>query len=119
MFFWFGFPLFFFIPFLLLFLLLRAGSSMLKSRHQGFLGYGPQSFFSGFRVDIEARVFQLAYKLKGRVTVSDIVIETGLSVREAEAAIHGMVDNSRVRMEVGDNGLVTYEFPEIIARFEN
>ena len=29
-----------------------------------------------------------------------------------------MVDNSRVRMEVNDNGLVTYEFPEIISRFE-
>ena len=66
----------------------------------------------------EARIFKLAYRLKGRLTVSDIVVETGLGVSEAEQLIESMVDNSHVRMEVDDRGIVTYEFPEIIRRFE-
>jgi hypothetical protein len=67
----------------------------------------------------EARIFKLAYRLKGRLTVSDIVVETGLGVREAEQLIESMVDSNRVRMEVDDRGIVTYEFPEIIRRFED
>jgi len=67
----------------------------------------------------EARIFKLAYRLKGRITVSDIVVETGLGVHEAEQLIEGMIDNNHVRMEVDDRGIVTYEFPEIIRRFED
>ena len=67
---------------------------------------------------LEAQLFKLAYRLKGRVTLSDIVIETGLSLTEAEALVEGMVDNSHVRMEVDDRGMVVYEFPEILRRFE-
>lgn len=65
------------------------------------------------------RIYKLAYKLKGRLTVSDIVIETGLDADEAEELIQSMVDNLRVRMEVMDDGLVVYEFPEIIARYKS
>jgi hypothetical protein len=67
----------------------------------------------------EARIFKLAYRLKGRVTVSDVVVETGLGVHEAEELMESMVDSTHVRMEVDDRGIVTYEFPEIIRRFEN
>jgi hypothetical protein len=66
---------------------------------------------------MEARIFRLAYKLKGRITISDIVLETDLSVREAEEAANKMVDGLRVTMEIDDRGLVVYEFPEIISRF--
>lgn len=118
MFFWFGFPFFFFIPFMLVFLVLRAGSTLVRNRRGGFFPYNSNPFFPREAGDMQAKVFQLAYKLRGRITVSDIVVETGLSVQEAEELVQGMVDNSRVRMEVNDNGLVTYEFPEIISRFE-
>ena len=47
---------------------------------------------------LENRIFRLAYRLGGRLTVSDLV------------------DNSRVTIEVRDDGLVFYEFPEIIDR---
>jgi len=67
----------------------------------------------------EARIFKLAYRLRGRLTISDIVVETGLGVREAEELVEGMVDNNHVRMEVDDRGMVTYEFPEIMRRFES
>ena len=119
MFFWFGFPFFFFIPFMLVFFVLRAGSTLFRNQRGGFFPAQNNPFFPGAGPgDMEAKVFQLAYKLKGSITVSDIVVETGLSVQEAESLVQGMVDNSRVRMEVNDNGLVTYEFPEIISRFD-
>lgn len=72
----------------------------------------------GSRPSDDARIFKLAYRLRGRVTVSDIVVETGLGVQDAEALIESMVDSTHVRMEVDDRGIVTYEFPEIIRRFE-
>jgi hypothetical protein len=66
--------------------------------------------------NIDGVIFNLAYTLKGEITLSDIIIETGLSMKEAEKTIDQMVDGIRVRMEVDDQGLVVYEFPEIIAR---
>jgi hypothetical protein len=68
---------------------------------------------------VESAIFALAYRHKGRITLSDIIVETGLGIREAEQVANGMVDGIRVRMEVRENGLVVYEFPEIIARFED
>jgi hypothetical protein len=66
--------------------------------------------------NIEGVIFNLAYTLKGKITLSDIIIETGLSMKEAEKTIDQMVDGIRVSMEVDDQGMVVYEFPEIIAR---
>jgi len=70
------------------------------------------------RADPPARVFRLARKNRGRLTVSDVVIELGLSVLEAEELLEGMCDGRRVRPEPRPNGLVVYEFPEILARLE-
>jgi hypothetical protein len=68
---------------------------------------------------IEARIFKLANRRKGRITVSDVVIETGLGVHQAEDLLQNMVDNNRVTMEVTDDGMVYYEFPEIIRRMQD
>jgi hypothetical protein len=68
--------------------------------------------------NLQAKVFRIAYRRKGRITVSDVVIETSLGLKEAEELLNGMVDGMRVRMEVDPNGMVFYEFPEIISRFE-
>jgi hypothetical protein len=68
--------------------------------------------------NIEGIIFNLAYRLKGKITLSDIIIETGLSMKKAEDTINRMVDGIRVSMEVDDKGLVIYEFPEIIARYQ-
>lgn len=67
----------------------------------------------------EARIFKLAYRLKGRITLSDVIVDTGLSIEDAERTVEAMVDNVHVRMEVDADGNVTYEFPEIIRRFES
>jgi hypothetical protein len=75
----------------------------------------PGSYKSG---EWESKIFQIAYKMKGRLTLSDIVLETGLGLKEAEQIIEQMVDGTHVRMEVEEDGIIVYEFPEIIARFK-
>ncbi len=124
------FPFGFLIPLIFFVIITRVASGFFRSagrRHRiaeedelderlGYRDY--RRSVPGREASSEARIFKLAYRLKGRLTVSDIVVETGLGVQEAEALIESMVDNSHVRMEVDDRGLVTYEFPEIIRRFE-
>ena len=62
------------------------------------------------------RVFRLAYRLGGRLTVSDLVVDLDFDVEEAERFLGELVDSTRVTMEVQSDGLIYYEFPEIIAR---
>jgi hypothetical protein len=126
MFFWFPGIL---VPALFIFLIFRFGmrffndlsnnSSRLNSWDRWRL-YDRSGFsqLPGSR-SIEGRIFRAALKHSGRLTISDIVLETDLSIREAEEQINGMVDGTHVRMEVEEDGLVVYEFPEIISRFEN
>ena len=129
MFFWFPFGILF--PALFIFLIFRFGirffnelfnnQNRLNTRDRwqlyGKTGFG--SFPPSQPRSLEGRIFRAAYKHEGRLTVSDIVLETDLGLKEAEEVINGMVDGTHVRMEVEDSGLVVYEFPEIISRFEN
>jgi hypothetical protein len=128
------FPFGILIPALLIFLALRFGSRLFgeffrsvegREHRSGWLGGGASRDGDGWRrvgpvreQNLEARIVRVAFKRKGRITVSDIVLETGLSIKQAEDAANAMVDGVRVRMEVDDRGLVVYEFPEIIVRFE-
>ena len=66
----------------------------------------------------ESRIFKLADRMKGRVTLSDIVLETGMGLKEAELFIKKMIDGTHVTMEVTETGKIIYEFPEIISRYE-
>ncbi|MFP4067203.1 MAG: hypothetical protein ACLFRR_00195 [Spirochaetaceae bacterium] len=130
MFFWFGFPFLFLLPLFVAAVAVRAGSSMYRhwdmQDRRGLGGRWPEG--GDLLTDIygvnrggrslEARVYQLAAKHKGRITVSDAVIDLGLDVKDAEELLQSLVDNVRVRMELDDNGRVTYEFPEIIDRYE-
>ncbi len=117
------FPFFFLMPLILVVVIARAASGAFRSwrryeleeehdtrLHQREAQRAPHTD--------EAAIFKLAYRLKGRLTVSDIVVETGLGVDESERLVESLVDNVRVRMEIDDRGIVTYEFPEIIRRFE-
>ena len=62
----------------------------------------------------ETRVYQLAAKHHGRVTVSDLVVHLGMPSTAAEQLLQSMVDNQRIRMEVLDDGRVVYEFGELL-----
>ena len=79
----------------------------------------PQQIQRKNRAKLEVSIFRLADKRKGRITVSDIVLETGLSVQEAEDVINNMVDEIHVKMDVMDNGSVIYDFPEIASRYNS
>ena len=80
--------------------------------------YGPQPRFNQMN-NLEHKIFRLADRLKGRITISDVVIHTGLGSRESEEMLNSWIDGIRIRMEVQDNGIVVYEFPVIIARYEH
>lgn len=120
------FPFFFVVPLLFFFgivrLIVGAARGFQRGRYVDERSYSAfprrDSGFTEPRRPTQAQLFRLAHKLKGRLTVSDIVVETGLSVSEAEELAESMVDGTRVRMEVDDRGIVTYEFPEIIRRFD-
>lgn len=123
------FPFSFLLPLIVFFVLSRVASGFFRSVRRGRIDddffderlreRGPRSIEARRGASQEARIFKLAYRLKGRLTVSDIVVETGLGVHEAEELVESMVDNNHVRMEVDERGMVTYEFPEIIRRFES
>ena len=68
------------------------------------------------RRSLDSRVFRLAHRNGGRVTVSQVVMETGMTLEQTEEYLDQLCDGVRVRMEVSDGGLVTYEFPELTDR---
>lgn len=122
-------PFFFLFPVLIVYLVVRTltGTAGRGSGHRSsftqdgrFDPFGLiQPGSGGEGQSLQVKVYQLAYRLKGTITVSDIVVETGLEVEEAEKLIQSMVDNQRVRMEVRDDGVIFYDFPEIISRYAN
>jgi hypothetical protein len=119
MFFFWG-PFFFVFPALIFFYVARRLFGSNRHREYDRFLEDPD-FDSSFpaRESTRVRIYKLAFKLGGRLTVSDIVIETGMEVEEAEKLIQSMVDQQRIRMEVTDEGLVVYEFPEILARYKD
>ena len=128
------------VPFILIFIGIKAIRHMYHSSHKKFYNYydiedqlpdrdsrkldnndtadNKVALTSYNRGEWESRIFRLAYKNRGRITLSDIVLETELGLKDAETIIEEMIDGVHVRMEVREDGLVIYEFPEIIARFE-
>jgi len=63
---------------------------------------------------IQSRIFRLAKRIGGTLTVSDVVVEIGLPVRIAEQLLEDLTDGVRVRMDVGDDGIVRYVFTEFV-----
>ena len=68
--------------------------------------------------EIDAQIYRAAKGQGGRLTVSDVVIETGLSAEEVKGALERLADGIHVRMNVSDNGSIEFEFPELLERRE-
>ena len=68
---------------------------------------------------LQVTVFRLAARSKGCLTLSDVIVETGLDLSKAEKLMDRMVDGSHVQIDVNDKGMIFYEFPEIISRIED
>ncbi len=64
----------------------------------------------------EAEVYRIARRLGGRITVSDLIVEIGVSAQIAEQSLERLVDGTRVGIEVSDNGVIVYEFREFTGR---
>lgn len=71
---------------------------------------GAQSF--------QNKIMKLAFNNGGILTVSDVVLATDLSIKQAEEMLNNMVDGYRVKMEVKDSGVIVYEFTELINKKE-
>ncbi len=118
----FSFMFFPLIIFAVVFFFLR---SRKKSFFQPFSRSGEKNITDHYgkprkeKKDPENMIFDLALRNKGRVTLSEIILETGLGMKKAEKLINSMLDDLRVRMEVDDKGLVYYEFPEIMDKFNS
>jgi len=122
------------LPFLLLFLFVIAIRGLLRALgifrkrpydrvderriHEAFDPFGFEEFQAvpGSQSSMQSKIFRLAARQSGRVTISDVVIETEMTVQEAEDFMDHMVDGTHVRLEVTDEGQVFYEFPELLDR---
>ena len=67
---------------------------------------------------ITGKIFRLAALHRGRLTLSDIVIETGFNLQEADKFMDTLIDGQHVQIDVDDKGFIVYDFPEIIARLK-
>lgn len=102
-----------FLPLLLLFFLVYWISGALL---RGTRGRHPAAAPDARAPRQEADVFRLAARRGGTLTLSDVVLGTGLGLKEAERFMDQMVDGVRVRMEINPRGAIVYEFPEIVSR---
>ena len=62
----------------------------------------------------EAKVFRLAARRGDRITLSDIIIETKMGLKQAETYMDSLIDGAHVRINVNSQGIFFYEFTEII-----
>ncbi|MFW5800139.1 MAG: NINE protein [Spirochaetota bacterium] len=63
---------------------------------------------------IERDILNLAKKNNGRLTVTQVAMETDLSLEKAEEHLQNMVKSGYVQLSISDNGVMVYEFLEII-----
>lgn len=65
---------------------------------------------------LQRRVLRLAQRQGGTLTVSEVAAGLQLALPAAERVLDSMDDGLRVRSEVTDEGVVVYEFPEVLLR---
>ena len=65
---------------------------------------------------MQRRALQVARRRGGRLTATELASELDLSLAGAERVLLSMDDGFRVRSDVTDEGLLIFEFPEILLR---
>lgn len=63
---------------------------------------------------LNRRVLMLATRRGGVLTVTEVAAELDLSLEAAEKVLIGMDDGFRVRSDISDEGVLYYEFPEVV-----
>lgn len=95
----------------LLFLVLAGSLIARRLRHS--LREDGTSTLPGERRPFDSLVVRAAKERGGTLTLSDVVLETGLEFDQAEERMEGLVRSGRVRMDVDDDGRMTYVFPDL------
>lgn len=67
---------------------------------------------------IQRKVLRLAAARGGTLTVTEVAADLNLGLPAAEKILTSMDDGFRVRSEISDEGVLYYEFPEILHRKE-
>ena len=101
-----------FVPFLLLFIGLVAFRAIRRNTDDA----GANDVLTGGARArrLDGVVFGLAKRLGGRITLSDVVVETGMDLADAERYMDSLVDHAHVSVEVEEQGRLVYEFPELL-----
>ncbi|WP_420127828.1 hypothetical protein [Longimicrobium sp.] len=66
------------------------------------------------RGERQLAVVRLAEREDGQLTVTEVAAKLGWSVDEAAATLRSMEDGVRVTTTVTDEGVILYDFPELI-----
>jgi ribosomal protein S27AE len=64
--------------------------------------------------ELQLQVLQLAREYQGRLTVTEVAGAMGWPLRRAEKVLHSLDDGLRVNSEVTDEGVIVYEFLEVM-----
>lgn len=63
---------------------------------------------------LQMPVIKLAAERRGRLTVTEVAASLGWPIRRAERILHSLDDGWRVNSEVTDEGVIVYEFRELM-----
>ena len=66
--------------------------------------------------ELPLKVLLLATHKGGKLTVTEVAADLNLSLPAAEKVLAAMDDGFRVRCEVSKDGVLYYEFPEVLHR---
>ena len=65
---------------------------------------------------VQRKILKLANAKGGRLTVTEVAADLNLSLPDAEKILISLDDGFRVRSEISNDGVLYYEFPEILHR---
>ncbi len=104
------------------------GEAALLAVGSGFGAVGTGGFWWGLRAlnerrkalmqRLQQKVLRLATHKGGTLTVTEVAADLNLSLPAAEKILASMDDGFRVRCEISKDGVLFYEFPEVLHRKE-
>jgi hypothetical protein len=102
------------------------GEAALIAVGSGFGAAGTGGFWWGLRAlnerrkalmqRLQQKVIRLATHRGGTLTVTEVAADLNLSLPAAEKVLAAMDDGFRVRCEISKEGVLFYEFPEVVHR---
>ena len=77
---------------------------------------GPKSTQRDAKAEREKEILRLAKSRQGVLTVTTASLESSLSLEETEKVLSDLSDRGYARMEVEDDGSITYRFPDFMGK---